>query len=920
MEPSIDINGTSTHHIVLSDEAPGRTTRLGLILIDPSGKPDPRAAAEQSNPRTTLRVSSGSGGLADFEMPYTPIGMTTWVGGMGLDKFEEDSSRYADGNVADTSRGKIMPAGAETLLAVYTSAESVGVYSSTINESYGGWYEIVDGLNRTKYLDTSFVATASYTMRQLVFQGYYYSTPPMAGDTQLQVYLYSDDAGSPGSLMGSGVATVDASKAYSGTVGAMTVNMSGTNLAIVSGTRYHLVLAAKNIVWPPQITLQRGAQANAYLMKKNNSVDFTWASYGSATDTVLFQVNKSNLGQVYFFELGGILHSVTRADSGGVPTVSRCGITGVARTDNAADKTKLNTGLNLASINLAGKHVRIVAGAGVNETQPWRVITSNTTTGTNDTITVSPAWGTTHIASGSTGATVFAIQDYDVWTTCSMGANAPTKPITACKVVDDRVYFCQGQAADRGGAAVNVVSATMTPGLTAPTYACRDEGVERDLLDVYTGTDGIKYIVTTSNSSRLAYKSKTTDLLSVKTDLGGAMGIGARRITGLTVYGDPARPFVFLDNGFGSISSDVFGPIPSSEMESIRTAEMGGAAIQSDRFLIYSMGESVERYYDGSTDDIGPDRGLGLPAERKGNVAHIVGYPGGVIYAAIDAGVSGYSSILCYNKTGWCEVYRADFGSRIRRLFVQSIMGLPYQRLWFSLEDSQGWIPIAKNPLKATGFRFATDCSIVTSWIYSSYRDVKKFWNSLKLFAVNISSSKTITASYRTDESTDWTEFGTFTEGPSNEIELNPSPTNVSQDVTGTRLQIKLQLHTDDPLTPVYIEAGVLEIVTRIPAKRAWNITARISDLGADLTGDIEQVTDGGVEVAVVHDRIRDILADWNDSRKHPGRILATFHIPAWSQQKIFVEPPSIRILRYERDPNNPKSISLVASMTLVEG
>lgn len=871
----------STHDIRLTKGS----TDIGLILCDQRGRPSPLGMQEQPSARTAMRVAQGAGGYGDFELPYTPLVQGDFSGGMGGREFESDTTRFYDGNCVDTSRGILMPAGAKQATSGYATTTSYHAADAEVTLQDAG-------ILPTSYnLYFSFSASSSTFIRQITLR---LRRSSGSGDSTIQFRWASDSAGSPGTLVYLNTKVVSLTTSFSD----VTVPVG---YSVTSGSVYWI-----GVVCNDALILQRDSSEASRYIKVNDGAPYTTVY---SNQSIPFSVTSSGIGTALFFELKGLLHAINRGDDGTAPTLWRNGYTAAVRA-TTTDNTKVNTSLSFSGVNLAGKVIKIVAGPGVNEQQPWRVIASNTTTGTNDTITVSPAWNTAH-----TTGTVFVILGTDTWTACTVtpavsGGLAPSKPITDLSVIDDKLYLCQGVDADITTAA-NVCSVTVSVAAAGPTYTGADEGAQRDLVRVFVDTDGVKKVITAVSGTRIVYRNLTTALVSTGTAApmngGLACGTSGARITGIQIYDEPPRPYLFFEDEIGSISNNVYSPIRLTEMPAVRSESNGRAACTSDKYLFFSLGEGIERYYSGILDDIGPDRGEGLPSDRRGNPVHMVAYPGGIIYAAIDAGDAGYSSILKYNGSGWCEIYRAALGVRIRRLYIQNIAGIQYQRLWFSEEEDISWIPVAKNPLQASGFKYASSCTLTTAWMQTAYKDIRKFWNSLKLFTVNASATRYVTVEYQTDDETSWHALAdAFDASPSEEHTLTSTYT-----ATGIKLRFRLTLTTPSPYTtPVYVERMVTEAVTRVPPKRAWAVNVLLASYGKDANGDIESLTAQAKHA---------ILRDLSNSGTQADPVLMRTRNPNADNLYVFVEPSSVRPIRMESDPAKPDVVNLVCTFSLVE-
>ena len=89
-----------TRHASLSDG----TTTIEFNFTDGQGKVNEQSFRAQPYPRQALKTSQGESKYSDLEPPYLAIAQDDFTGGRGNEDFEADTSRYFDGNVADTSK------------------------------------------------------------------------------------------------------------------------------------------------------------------------------------------------------------------------------------------------------------------------------------------------------------------------------------------------------------------------------------------------------------------------------------------------------------------------------------------------------------------------------------------------------------------------------------------------------------------------------------------------------------------------------------------------------------------------------------------------------------------------------------------------------------------------------------------------
>jgi hypothetical protein len=314
------------------------------------------------------------------------------------------------------------------------------------------------------------------------------------------------------------------------------------------------------------------------------------------------------------------------------------------------------------------------------------------------------------------------------------------------------------------------------------------------------------------------------------------------KITGLERYDDPENLWVLTEGEIGAVVNDIYSPIPLREMESIKDASNGRAHCVSGVYLYFSMGESMERYYRQTLDDIGPNRDAGLPDGRRGYIVDMVGYPGDRVFAALDAGDGGTSAILLWSSNGWHELYRAPrVGARIRKLFVQVMPSTAVaDRLWFSMGADICWIPISLNPYYDSDFTYRHEGHLITAWIYGGLQDVQKHWGKLKLFIENASASSWGEADYQLDADQDWTAVpGYFDTSPVTELDLTDA---VPPTANGKRIRFRIRLYTEDHSVTPRVRAMALSGYGIVPIKHGYSWASKLTegDLSIDLEGDEE--------------------------------------------------------------------------------
>jgi len=310
------------------------------------------------------------------------------------------------------------------------------------------------------------------------------------------------------------------------------------------------------------------------------------------------------------------------------------------------------------------------------------------------------------------------------------------------------------------------------------------------------------------------------------------------RINGLEEYGDESRYLFVLREGMVySIVGARADAMPLPEMATFKQYTNGRAHTVHNVYLWFNLGGGAERYYNRNLDDVGPNRDEGLPTDRQGNISCFVGYPGRLL-AAMDAGASGYSSILAYNNVGWTEIYRTPMiDKRIRHMAFQVVPGASPDRLWISQGDSVLWLPFPTgtlNPEQDSSYPYTWESTLTSSWMHAGMTDIVKLFSSLKLFTEDLEEDEQeIEAEYQLDDDTAWYRLpDTFIESPSDEVDLRST-----LGLNGKRLRVRVRLFTTDSTKTPKLKGTVLECASRISVKYSYALAYRMEDGDVDLLG-----------------------------------------------------------------------------------
>jgi hypothetical protein len=850
-----------THDISLSDG----TTTIGLHLCDGQGRRDRRAIRQSSNPRTSLQIQQGDTDYTSFNLPYTPVTQKDWSGGRGQSDYKRDSTRYYDCYRVNTIHGDIT-LGPKEVLA--DGPETTGGH-------YGApdYFEYSEETGVTGYF-TSYTGASPNSIRSIRFKIY---MPATASGT-LTAEVMSDLDGTPGSNLaqGIGVHFDYIPRRFHGETQILEEIELPISYTFSNGTKYHIGFRYQK---------DGGSDPAGILIGYNNgTTESIYYMHGLEDSPELVDSTASlhavtvgvSRAKVKFFNYRGSKFAIRSHDDGTNPSLWLNGVRGFAKSNTGA-LNKLKTDVNLSSVgSLAGMRIRIIAGKGSTETVTWRRIVTSTTASSNNEITVSPPWQVEHDTT-----TEFVVLGTSYWQ--EVTGHGLTGPVTDVCVVGDIIYFAQGEGV------------VMRRGrLASGSWSWSDEaaGTKVTFIKLIPETNGTSKIWTAQASVSKVYSSDVvewgTNLTLTQSNNSKPVGNPGTRITGMIAYGDPRIPYIFKEDGFGSISGGIYAEIPNAELEAVADERNGAVSCVQGVYLFFSLLDGFERYYDQHLDDIGPNRDEGLPEGRDGPIAAAVPYPGG-IYVAVNAGPFGYSSILFWSSAtnGWHEVYRAPYGRRIHDLAVQTVPGVTYQRLWFNLDSAIYWLPVAINPRKAEGYPFTDYGYLVTSWYKTTLGEIVKFWRDLQIYAETLGPLLSVKAYYQTDNAADgsvWTALpDTFTSSP-----VDGSLFTSNYSTTGKRLRLKLDLSSNTTTLSPRVLATTINSVTRVPPSKTWTITAQADDMSV-------QEGEGDYE-ALDMDGLLARLEQWANSETQATPLTMRSLIPQHDNKRVFIDAPNIQI------------------------
>ncbi len=777
---------------------------IGFIVVDHSNRRDKLGISRVPIPKSALKIKTGSEQYSDLEMPYTAIARSNWSSGRGLNDSDQNATRFYDSHQLNTQmQGRVILSGQET----YTAGQR------DLNQSLPGpvaWITL-GGQSPSVKISQPFTASATYNMGKVCLWLRRVGNPGT-----LTLSLTSNSGGNPSNVLASETVTT----AVIDDIMSVRHYFDFTSYGLTNATVYHLMLGDEEYSsenhWEIGVDID-GGTARAFS-------DPSWSAAAYSLYYRVVDVADDFTG--LFFHYKKALYCATRPFDGGAAKLLMNGYQGTADS-NSSTLSKLfdSTQTAWAADAIVGGVVIVTKGPGVQEVIPWRVITASA----SGECTVTPAWNIAH-----TTATEFTVVGLENWEEIS--TTELTVPVTDVHVAREVVYLCQGEEVD-----IEKFNAETSGGDWTNTFTTQTTKA-LFVIESEDRSDGQKVVIAQNfndNGDRSISRGKVTHHGQL-VDFDDPIIVGDREfpITGLTLYGDPQALWVFKENKFFEIVDDVAIPIQLPEMGTVASMYNGRAHLAHGPYIYFSLLYSLQRYYRGNLDDMGPWLDDGLPTNRQGPVIHMAGYPGKIL-AVIDGGENNYSSVLENNMSGWHEVYRAPtVGKRITRIQFQTIPGETIDRLWISEGSDLLWVPYPSNtldPYQDSNFRYVQEGVLETGWFYDGMKETPKFWHSLTLMTENLTAdAQEIFFDFKTDADTAWTTVDVpFNESPFMELLFSEDSST-----SGRRIKYRLRMKTNDNTQTPKLLSAVIEGVARIKVKYMYSFTARVVEKDADLQGD----------------------------------------------------------------------------------
>lgn len=360
-----------------------------------------------------------------------------------------------------------------------------------------------------------------------------------------------------------------------------------------------------------------------------------------------------------------------------------------------------------------------------------------------------------------------------------------------------------------------------------------------------------------------------------------------------------AKPWLLTPDGWFYLEGNTVVPVVLDEMKELAHPRTGEGATVNDVYLYSNVGETIQRYYAGHMDSIGPDADYGLPSNRRGIPCSMASYPGKVL-TSIDA-ETGFSSVIYRRNHGWHELYRGVEDQRIRSIHVLGQVGSP-DKVYISEGADVLRVPISINPATESGYEYTYESVLETSRIYGGLRETEKYYHAITLITEDLSgTSQYIEVDYRTSESSTWASIATaFNTSPRQKQSLVST-----NDTSGRWVQFRFRSYTDDrTVTPVIVSA-VLDALERLNSNDMYTYQIELKE---GKSRDLREQEDGAGTGKLTQ------LETWIDSPL-PLTLNTT---SAFEDDKLVFIEPGIRKAMYHKVDDKGQEIR-IATLVLIE-
>jgi len=269
-----------------------------------------------------------------------------------------------------------------------------------------------------------------------------------------------------------------------------------------------------------------------------------------------------------------------------------------------------------------------------------------------------------------------------------------------------------------------------------------------------------------------------------------------------------------FDDSIWALKNGKFSKVPlTTERARDERNNQAMAWWNTQLFLAFLGG--LERLYGSTLDDIGPDRGTGMPSNARGHIVDLVPVAN-KLYASY-RNENGRSGVMVTTDPGgdWHCLWRWPSAARGQSgLWYQTVPGQA-NRLWMANWNELFYLTMPDdlhNPANDPDMRYWPEGYLVTAWLDADSPQLDHFFHHLRLSTKNLTgATRYIEIEYQLDDADyltgTWTKLTTAANtSPFQRIVLG------SEDVTGHKVRFRYRMVCDG-LTPALLNAYELRLV-----------------------------------------------------------------------------------------------------------
>lgn len=911
-----------THHLSLVVDG----TTVGLIV-----KGFPTGLGQSPYSPSSLQFNVGRQGYGSFEPPYSSIDQVDWSGGFGQLRFKDTSKFYDSYNVWSLTDGTLMPAPAwrfgQELQAVGTGAvvsENSHMPSDkrlsgggTCLASHVAWQSLT---GNDRYRAAQITADVNYDIADSWLLLRYFGSPGT-----LTVAMYSDDASdAPNAALANGTcalatAKISAAAPEGDMVGQLICFNFATAPSVVATNKYHVVVYGASTddtddYW--EVAYSDISAGSEYGNTYTKSADGSGSSWTTSDGPIFYRVMAAvKDAKMHFIEYKNGLYACSEPLDGTAGKIYINGDRGVS-TGTSSASTLEDTTKSWTTNYFKEGVCHIWNGKGQGQ---YRKITGQDA----NTLTIDPDWSITPVQGGTDAGSEYTIIGTPLWRDVTPSGNnaVPAAPITDVLTLWGILYCAMGEEDDlhrfreyndngSPGVWTTFWGSNSGTGTFGTSVADEETGNNALFLEKIYDPVNENFIWRARNEAPAEWSGlqqssvRKADDVTWGTDLDFSAfntvvtGTRDHLITQITTYN--GLLWVGKEDGIWYIDSDgTYDRAHSLQvgLEAMTEPTNCQMMFAKDLYLYFNWGNSVERLFSSTVDDIGPWRGAGMIERARGPISDgipVIGWE----FMAVDGGPEGQSSIIANNGRGWHTLFRApskvlsafsgsNANPRIRSLHWQSVPGKDATNiLWFECGGQIMFMRFPRaslNPSQDSNVDLAPESFVVHSEMDAGYAELEKYYGKAKLVC-NVVSGE-LCVDYDTNANPfafSWTNATRTGSAPSYSYAIGSS----------RKRNIMLRVRTSTanvagaaPARGNNIQALVLDTFSRSPVKYRWTVRVDLSDDTKTLTGKLD------------HDKrtLLNYLKTWSGQGLGiPMRSADPFMDADGSGRTVAIEPPNI--------------------------